>query len=90
MKSSLKIFIPSQRTDHENQSIKTILILVFKGGGGCGRFWNLHILEICSLYKRHSRISFCMVRDKCMLLILLNRNVCLIFKIAENRQISCT
>ena len=29
-----------------------------------------------------------MVRDKCMLLIIPKRNFCLIFKIAENRQIS--
>ena len=55
---------------------------LYKGGGGCGRFWNLPILVICSLHKRLSRISFCMVRDKCMLLILLKRNFCLIFKIA--------
>ena len=54
----------------------------FKGGGGCGRFWNLSILEICSLHKRLSRISFCMVRDKCILLIIPKRIFCLIFKIA--------
>ena len=24
---------------------------MFKGGGGCGRFWNLPILEISSLHK---------------------------------------
>ena len=53
-------------------------------GGGCGRFWNLPvpILEISSHHKRLSRISFCMVRDKCMLLIIPKRNFCLIFKIA--------
>ncbi len=47
--------------------------IVSKGGGGCGRFWNLPILVICSLYKSLWRISFCMVSDKCMLLILLQR-----------------
>ncbi len=47
-----------------------------------GSFWNLLILEICSLHKRLSRIPFCMVRDKCMLLIIPKRNFCLIFKIA--------
>ena len=59
----------------------TLKKCVAKGGDGCGRFWNLPILLICSLHKRLSRISFCMVRDKCMLLILLKRNFCLIFKI---------
>jgi len=53
-----------------------------KGGGGCGRFWNMPILEIWSLHKRLSRISFCMVTNKCMLLIIPKRNFYFIFKIA--------
>ena len=56
--------------------------IIIREGGGCGRFWNLPILEICSLYNWLSRILFCMVRDKCMLLIIPKRNFYLIFKIA--------
>ncbi len=63
-------------------TIRAISNVLTRECSGCGRFWNLHIIEICSLYKRLPRISFCMVRDKCMLLIIPKRNFCLNFKIA--------
>ncbi len=45
-----------------NQSYK-IPSFYQKEGGGCGRFWYLSLLEISSLYKSFSGISFCTVRD---------------------------
>ena len=67
------------RTDlfHYSNCNFNLSFKIYKGGGGCGRFWNMPILEICSLHKRLSRIFFCMVRDN-----IPKRNFCFIFKIA--------